>query len=64
MNAKIVAKNDNIPQGTDLTSYYHNAIKVAVEANDIPKALTLLDEAKELGIEGAQTVFVKAINTK
>ncbi|MFA0071936.1 transcriptional regulator, partial [Vibrio breoganii] len=64
VNAKIVAKNDNIPQGTDLTSYYHNAIKVAVEANDVPKALTLLDEAKELGIEGAQTVFVKALNTK
>jgi maltose operon protein len=64
VNTKIVAKNDNIPQGTDLTSYYHKSIKEAVAANDIPKALTLLDEAKELGIEGAQEVFVKAVNTK
>ncbi|MCZ6404968.1 transcriptional regulator, partial [Vibrio parahaemolyticus] len=52
------------PQGTDLTSYYHSSIEAAVAANDIPKALTLLDEAKELGIEGAQEVFVKAVNKK
>ena len=64
VNTKIVAKNDNIPQGTDLTSYYHSSIKAAVAADDIPKALTLLDEAKALGIKGAQEVFVKAVNTK
>ncbi|WP_257575918.1 hypothetical protein [Vibrio parahaemolyticus] len=59
------SKNDNIPQGSDLTSYYHSSIEAAVAANDIPKALTLLDEAKELGIEGAQEVqFVKAVNKK
>ncbi|EJG1283639.1 transcriptional regulator [Vibrio parahaemolyticus] len=64
VNTNIVAKNDNIPQGSDLTSYYHSSIEAAVAANDIPKALTLLDEAKELGIEGAQEVFVKAVNKK
>ncbi|MCW8335807.1 MalM family protein, partial [Vibrio paucivorans] len=45
-------------------SYYHNAIKKAVEADDLPKALSLLDEAKALNIEGAQEVFVKAVNSK
>ncbi|MFA0521054.1 transcriptional regulator, partial [Vibrio sp. 10N.222.55.E8] len=45
-------------------TYYHNAIKAAVEADNIPKALSLLDEAKALGIEGAQEVFVKAVNKK
>ncbi|HHF3201163.1 MalM family protein [Vibrio alginolyticus] len=45
-------------------TYYHNAIKAAVKADDIPKALSLLDEAKALGIEGAQEVFVKAVNSK
>ncbi|CAH7074271.1 Maltose operon periplasmic protein MalM [Vibrio chagasii] len=45
-------------------TYYHNAIKAAVEADNIPKALGLLDEAKALGIEGAQEVFVKAVNKK
>ncbi|BCN26738.1 MalM family protein [Vibrio alfacsensis] len=45
-------------------TYYHNAIKAAVKADDIPKALSLLDEAKALGIKGAQEVFVKAVNSK
>ncbi|KZX55871.1 maltose-binding protein [Vibrio sp. HI00D65] len=45
-------------------TYYHNAIKAAVEADNIPKALGLLDEAKALGIEGVQEVFVKAVNKK
>lgn len=45
-------------------SYYHNAIKSAVEANNISKALSLLDEAKALNVEGAQEAFVKAVNAK
>lgn len=48
----------------DTQQYYNEAIQSAVIANDIPKALSLLDEAKALGIEGAQEVFVKAINAK
>ncbi|CSC16930.1 maltose operon periplasmic protein [Vibrio cholerae] len=35
-----------------------------MQANDLPKALSLLDEAKALGIEGAQEVFVKAVNAR
>jgi len=64
VNTKIVAKNDYIPQGTDLTTYYHSSIIAAVKVNDIPKALSLLDEAKALNIEGAQEVFVRAVNAK
>lgn len=45
-------------------SYYHSSIEKAVRAGDIPKALSLLEEAKALGIEGAQEVFVKAVNAK
>lgn len=45
-------------------NYYHDAIKSAVQAGDIPKALGLLEEAKALGIDGAQEVFVKAVNSK
>ncbi len=48
----------------DTQAYYHSSIKKAVEAGDIPKALSLLDEAKALGIDGAQEVFVKAVNAK
>jgi maltose operon protein len=44
--------------------YYHTAIEKAVVDGNIPKALSLLDEAKALNIEGAQEIFVKAINAK
>jgi maltose operon protein len=44
--------------------YYHTAIEKAVADGNIPKALSLLDEAKALNIEGAQEIFVKAINAK
>ncbi|NLS14300.1 maltose-binding protein [Vibrio sp. SM6] len=45
-------------------TFYYQAIETAVAENNIPKALGLLDEAKALGIEGVQEVFVKAINKK
>jgi len=48
----------------DTQAYYHSSIKKAVEANDLNKALSLLDEAKALGIDGAQEVFIKAVNAK
>lgn len=48
----------------DTQAYYFATIEKAVEANDIPKALSLLDEAKALGIDGAQEIFVKAVNRK
>lgn len=44
--------------------FYHQAIQTAVAENYIPKALSLLDEAKALGIDSAQAVFVKAVNSK
>ncbi|PTP84128.1 MalM family protein [Vibrio splendidus] len=63
-NAKPAAatKIDTIQPETQ--TYYHNAIQAAVSEDNIPKALSLLDEAKALGIEGAQEVFVKAVNKK
>ncbi|MFS1860700.1 MalM family protein [Vibrio lentus] len=63
-NAKPAAatKVDTIQPETQ--TYYHNAIQTAVSEDNIPKALSLLDEAKALGIEGAQEVFVKAVNKK
>lgn len=48
----------------ETTSYYHNAIQKAVAEDNIPKALSLLDEAKALNVEGAQETFVKAINSR
>lgn len=44
--------------------YYLDAIDNAVKADFIDKALALLDEAKALGVEGAQEAFVKAVNAK
>ncbi|MDS1825867.1 MalM family protein [Vibrio vulnificus] len=48
----------------DTQAYYFQSIEQAVEVGDIPKALSLLDEAKALNIEGAQAVFVNAVNKK
>ncbi|MEZ8887355.1 MalM family protein [Vibrio sp. 10N.222.51.C8] len=62
-NAKpAAAKIDTIQPETQ--TYYHNAIQTAVSEDNIPKALSLLDEAKALGIEGAQEAFVRAVNAK
>ncbi|USD34497.1 MULTISPECIES: MalM family protein [Vibrio] len=44
--------------------YYHQAITAAVESNDLNKAISLLEEAKALNVEGAQEIFVKAVNAK
>ncbi len=58
------AKNISQPVVSDTKDYYFNAINKSVVEGNIPKALSLLDEAKSLGIEGAQEVFIKAVNSK
>lgn len=44
--------------------YYHNAIESAVKSDNLDKALSLLEEAKALNVEGAQQVFIKAVNRR
>ena len=41
--------------------FYQNAITEAVNANNISKALSLLEEAKELGIKDAESVLINAL---
>ncbi|WP_038173537.1 MalM family protein [Vibrio pacinii] len=58
---------DSVPKVNALPgtrTYYHNAIRSAVEFNEIDKALALLEEAKTLNVEGAQQVFIKAVNSR
>ncbi|MFW7524442.1 MalM family protein [Vibrio ostreicida] len=65
-SAAILKPEDaNIRQAPQLQTqhYYHTAIKAAVESNDLNKAIGLLDEAKTLGVSGAQEVFIKAVNS-
>jgi maltose operon protein len=57
-------ENEYIPSAATSEEYYKSAIEKAVAEDNIPKALSLLDEAKALNIEGAQEIFVKAINAK
>jgi maltose operon protein len=61
---KEVTQTKPIEANSDTKAYYFSSIEQAVTDNDIPKALALLDEAKALNIEGAQKVFVKAVNSK
>ncbi|NIY92730.1 MalM family protein [Vibrio diazotrophicus] len=60
----VKAKAAVIEAQPETKTFYLNAIQKAVADNDINKALSLLDEAKALGIEDAQEVFVKAVNAK
>jgi len=50
------------PQAETAT-FYKVAIQTAVEEHNLPKALSLLDEAKALNIEGAQEIFIHAVNS-
>jgi maltose operon protein len=53
-----------VPVQSETKTYYISAIQKAVAEDNIPKALSLLDEAKALNVEGAQETFVKAINSR
>ncbi|USD62888.1 transcriptional regulator [Vibrio sp. SCSIO 43140] len=57
-------ETEYVPAAATSEEYYKSAIEKAVAEDNIPKALSLLDEAKALNIEGVQEVFVKAINAK
>ncbi|QIJ86952.1 transcriptional regulator [Vibrio coralliilyticus OCN008] len=58
-----MAKSVEVVQ-PETQKYYHQAITAAVESNDLNKAISLLEEAKALNVEGAQEIFVKAVNAK
>lgn len=49
---------------SETQNYYHNAIKSAVQAGELDKALSLLEEAKALHVEGAQETFIKSVNAR
>lgn len=56
--------NQKIEVQTETQEYYYTAIRAAVSQANTSKALALLDEAKALGVSGAQEVFVDAVNSK
>ena len=49
------------PMLTDSESYYNTAIKKAVAAGDVDKALKLLDEAERLGSKTARKTFIDSV---
>ena len=56
--------NTQIRAQQETQDFYISAIQNAVKSGDVPKALSLLDEAKALNVEGAQEAFVRAVNAK
>lgn len=52
------------PALPETQAFYKMAITEAVNSNDIAKALSLLEEAKKLSVEGAQTIFIEALEKK
>ncbi|OIN27484.1 MalM family protein [Vibrio barjaei] len=61
---RAVQEQEYVPEAATSEEYYLGAIQKAVAEDNIPKALSLLDEAKALNVEGAQETFVKAINSR
>ena len=56
--------NTQIRAQQETQDFYISAIQNAVKSGDVPKALSLLDEAKALNVEGAQEAFVRVVNAK
>ena len=54
------AKPDE-PMLSDSEGYYNNAIRKAVAAGDVDKALKLLDEAERLGSKTARKTFIDSV---
>ena len=61
---QVVEQKAEIAVQPETENYYLSEIEKAVAEDNIPKALSLLDEAKALNIKGAQEAFVKAVNSK
>ncbi|MGR5092042.1 MalM family protein [Vibrio maritimus] len=45
------------------SAFYHDAITKAVRSNELKKAVSLLEEAESLGVEGARETFNNAVNS-
>ncbi|MFZ3465821.1 MalM family protein [Vibrio harveyi] len=57
-------KSASMSVHADTRAYYFESIRAAVKNNQTSKAMTLLEEANRLGIDGAQKVFVDAVDNK
>ncbi|NVD08527.1 maltose-binding protein [Vibrio sp. JPW-9-11-11] len=60
----ITTKAPQVAVLEDTRNYYIRGIEKAVAENNLDKALSLLEEAKSLNVEGAQQAFIKAVNAK
>jgi len=49
------------PMLSDSETYFNDAIKKAVKAGDVDKALKLLDEAERLGSKTARKTFIQSV---
>ncbi|UJF18649.1 MalM family protein [Vibrio sp. SS-MA-C1-2] len=55
-------KADQAPTLDETKAYYTNAIEKAVKDDQLDKAITLMNEAEQLGIKDAKQTFIDAVN--
>lgn len=61
----VVASSDaSLSLSVEQQQFYLTSIENAVKVGMLDKALALLEEAKALNVEGAQQVFIKAVNAR
>lgn len=58
------AKTVNTPVVQDTEAYFNQAVTKAVKANDINKALNLVNEAEKLGLTSPRQTFLKQVSSK
>ena len=59
--ATVTTAKPSEPMLSDSESYFNDAIKKAVKAGDVDKALKLLDEAERLGSKTARKTFIESV---
>lgn len=62
----IVGNNQavNTPVDKDTEQYFNQAVTKALKANDINKALNLVNEAEKLGLTSPRQIFLKQVSSK
>ena len=54
----------NTPVDQDTEAYFNQAVTKALKANDVNKAMNLVNEAEKLGLTSPRQTFLKQVSSK
>ena len=62
--AAVAPKAVNTPVDQDTEAYFNQAVTKALKANDVNKAMNLVNEAEKLGLTSPRQTFLKQVSSK